>query len=161
MGLRRQHVDLADGFISVSASAVEVGGAITLARTKSAAGVRTVGIPPVIMPELSEHLRWAGGWAGWPGVRWAEGATPRRSNFARSWSAASRRARTKGTAVPDGLHFHDLRHTANGFASNVACLKELMARLGHSTTQAALIDQRAQRDRARQFPDVCPRREAA
>jgi hypothetical protein len=44
-----------------------------------------------------------------------------------------------GTPLPDGLHFHDLRHTANGFASNVASLKELMARMGHSTTRAALI----------------------
>ena len=53
--------------------------------------------------------------------------------------------------MPDGLHFHDLRHTANGFASNVASLKELMARMGHSTTRAALIYQHAQRDREREI----------
>ena len=49
------------------------------------------------------------------------------------------------------LHVHDLRHTANGFASNVASLKELMARMGHSTTRAALIYQHAQLDREREI----------
>jgi integrase len=63
-----------------------------------------------------------------------KGATPRRSNFARVWSAALAQAVKDGTPLPDGLHFHDLQHTANGFASNVANLKELMARMGHSTT---------------------------
>lgn len=83
-----------------------------------------------------------------------KGATPRRSNFARAWSAALSRARVKGTPVPDGLHFHDLRHTANGFESDVASLKELMARMGHSTTRAALIYQRAQRDHEREIADA-------
>ena len=47
-----------------------------------------------------------------------------------------------------GLHFHDLRH-AGGTLTAVAgaTLKELMARLGHSSVRAALIYQHATRDR--------------
>jgi hypothetical protein len=48
--------------------------------------------------------------------------------------------------TPD-LHFHDLRHTGGNLAAATgASLKELMARLGHSSTRAALIYQHATRD---------------
>lgn len=47
-----------------------------------------------------------------------------------------------------GVHFHDLRHTGGTLATATgASLKELMARLGHSSTRAALIYQHATRDR--------------
>jgi integrase len=46
------------------------------------------------------------------------------------------------------VHFHDLRHTGGTLAAATgASLKELMARLGHSSTRAALIYQHATRDR--------------
>ena len=62
-------------------------------------------------------------------------------------------AASNAVASP-GFHFHDLRHTANGFASDVASLRELMARMGHSTTRAALIYQHAQLDRERAIADA-------
>ena len=47
-----------------------------------------------------------------------------------------------------GVHFYDLRHTGGTLAAATgASLKELMARLGHSSTRAALIYQHATRDR--------------
>jgi integrase len=47
-----------------------------------------------------------------------------------------------------GLHFHDLRHTGGTLAAATgATLKELMARLGHSSTRAAMIYQHATRNR--------------
>ena len=46
-----------------------------------------------------------------------------------------------------GVHFYDLRHTGGTLAATGASLKELMARLGHSSTRAALIYQHATRDR--------------
>ena len=71
-----------------------------------------------------------------------KGARLRRSNFHRIWVKACLAA-----GVPD-LHFHDLRHTGGTLAAATgASLKELMARLGHSSTRAALIYQRATRDR--------------
>jgi integrase len=46
------------------------------------------------------------------------------------------------------LHFHDLRHTGGTLsAASGATLKELMARLGHSSVRAAMIYQHATRDR--------------
>jgi integrase len=46
------------------------------------------------------------------------------------------------------LHFHDLRHTGGALsAATGATLKELMARLGHSSVRAAMIYQHATRDR--------------
>jgi integrase len=46
------------------------------------------------------------------------------------------------TAGLTGFHFHDLRHTGNTLAGAAgASLRELMERMGHSTTRAALIYQ--------------------
>jgi integrase len=48
------------------------------------------------------------------------------------------------------LHFHDLRHTGNTLvAESGASPKELMRRMGHSNTRAAMIYQHAtdKRDR--------------
>jgi integrase len=54
------------------------------------------------------------------------------------WSTA-----VAATGVP-GLHFHDLRHTGNTIAARTgASTKELMARMGHDSSQAALIYQHA------------------
>jgi integrase len=49
--------------------------------------------------------------------------------------------------LPD-LRFHDLRHTGGTLsAATGASLKELMARLGHSSVRAAMIYQHATSDR--------------
>ena len=49
--------------------------------------------------------------------------------------------------IPDA-HFHDLRHTGGTLAATTgATPKELMTRLGHSSTRAAMIYQHATRDR--------------
>jgi len=59
----------------------------------------------------------------------------RRSNFSQAWRDATE------TANLTGFHCHDLRHTGNTLASCAAgaSLHELMERMGHSTTRAALI----------------------
>jgi integrase len=152
MGLRRRHVDLEGGFLEIRGSLVEDGRDLTLDRTKSEAGVRVVGVPAVLVPELRRHLD-EHAEAGPNGRVFVgpKGATPRRSNFNRAWSAALARAEADGTAMPQGLHFHDLRHTANGFAADAASLKELMTRMGHSTARAALIYQHARRDREKEI----------
>jgi integrase len=71
-----------------------------------------------------------------------KGAPLRRSNFRPIWNAACAEA-----GMP-GLLFHDLRHVGGTLAAATgASLKELMARLGHSSTRAAMIYQYATRDR--------------
>jgi integrase len=63
------------------------------------------------------------------------GTLLRRNNFRRrAWLNAL------ATAGLPGIHFHDLRHTGNHLtAASGANLRELMARMGHSSTRAALI----------------------
>ncbi|WP_396685204.1 tyrosine-type recombinase/integrase [Microbispora sp. KK1-11] len=59
--------------------------------------------------------------------------------------------------LPD-LHFHDLRHVGNTLAAaSGASLKELMARMGHASTRAALIYQHATRDRDRVIAEALGR----
>ncbi|MFY1689025.1 tyrosine-type recombinase/integrase [Plantactinospora sp. WMMB782] len=54
------------------------------------------------------------------------------------WSAAV------GKLGVPGLHFHDLRHTGNSLAARTgASIRELMARMGHDSPQAAMIYQHA------------------
>ena len=53
-----------------------------------------------------------------------------------------------------GVHFHDLRHTGGTLTATAgATTKELMPRLGHSGTRAAMIYQRATRDRDKSIAD--------
>jgi integrase len=63
------------------------------------------------------------------------GAPLRHSNFYRRVWVKAREL----VGVPD-VHFHDLRHTGNTLTVTAgANLRELMARMGHSSTRAALI----------------------
>jgi len=111
-----------------------------------------VGLPAVVVPELRSQLAtWSEAGPNGRVFVGPKGSTPRRSNFNRAWIASLVRAEAKGTALPEGLHFHDLRHTANELAASSASVKELMARMGHSTARAALIYQRARRDREREI----------
>ncbi|MEU7008393.1 tyrosine-type recombinase/integrase [Streptomyces sp. NPDC046332] len=75
--------------------------------------------------------------------RGPRGGLLRRTNFRDDWTAA----RTKA-GVSGDVHFHDLRHTGNTLASSAgASTRELMTRMGHSTTRAALIHQHMTSDR--------------
>ncbi|MEV5009108.1 hypothetical protein [Streptomyces sp. NPDC055692] len=52
------------------------------------------------------------------------------------------------------MHFHDLRHTGNTPASTAgATTRELMTRMGHSSSRAALIYQHMTSDRDRAIAD--------
>ena len=114
-----------------------------LAPPKSDAGRRTVAIPRPLVEELERHLAAYVG-AGSDAVVFTtpEGMPLDRTNFRqRVWLPATA---TTGVVAT----FHDLRHCAATLAAITgATTKELMARLGHSTQQAALIYQHATADR--------------
>jgi site-specific recombinase XerC len=99
--------------------------------------------PGEIVGELSWHLeRFAE--PGADGVVFVGplGGRLRRSNFRDLWLLALK------DAGIDGLHLHDLRHTSNTMAAVTgASLRELMERMGHSSSRAAMIYQHASRDR--------------
>ena len=147
--LRRHNLDLGGGFVRVAGSTSEVRGVLIEGRTtKSRAGVHEVGVPAAIVPDLREHLR-----------RWSErgpqgrvfvgprGGRLLRSNYSRYWNEAVEKAGLGQL----GLHFHDLRHTANSFVASSASLRELMTRMGHASPRAALIYQHASREREREI----------
>ena len=70
------------------------------------------------------------------------GGRLRRKNFRKFWVRAR-----DSVGLPD-LHFHDLRHTGNTMAAaQGASLRELMERMGHTSSRAALIYQHATRER--------------
>ena len=75
----------------------------------------------------------------------------RRSNFRRrTWLTALKKAELPA------VHFHDLRHTGNTLTSKTAGanLRELMARMGHSSTRAALIYLHSTDERQREIADA-------
>ena len=117
---------------------------------KSAAGKRVVSFPPEIVPDLRIHLdRYAE--VGPRGLVFVgpKGGQLRRQNFRPIWVKACADA-----GIP-GVHFHDLRHTGGTAAAITgATIKELMARLGHSSPRAAMIYQHATRDRDKAIADA-------
>ena len=150
-GLTRANVDVDARLIRVRETVVELkDGSRSFGPPKSAAGVRNVSIPEFILGDVRWHLeRFAEpGPAGhlFIGER---GALLRRTTFTKVWE----RARAE-VGLP-AVHFHDLRHTGNTLAAATgASLAELMARMGHSSTRAAIIYQHATSDRDKVIADA-------
>ncbi|GAA3843143.1 hypothetical protein GCM10022226_77670 [Sphaerisporangium flaviroseum] len=148
--LRRKHVDLDARTVRVVASTTELkDGSVTIGPPKSMAGLRTVTLPATVNAELRAHLdRYTGPDEEAFVFVGAKGTMLRRPTFSRTW----RKALTN--AGLSGFHFHDLRHTGNKFASQSgATLRELMNRMGHSTTRAASIYLHAEGERDRVIAD--------
>lgn len=71
------------------------------------------------------------------------GKIPTRTTLNRHWRKAARSA-----GLPEGVHFHDLRHAAGTLAAQVgATTRELMSRIGHASPQTALRYQHAAEER--------------
>jgi hypothetical protein len=135
VGLRRHRVDLSAGTVQVAEQVTEVNGEFRRGAPKSEAGLRSVALPRFVVKALKEHLAtWAEPGAAGLVFPAAEGGWMRRSNFRRRvWLPT-----TKAVGV-EGLRFHDLRHSAATLAAAAgATTKELMARIGHSTHEAAI-----------------------
>jgi integrase len=145
--LRRMDIDLSDEVIRVRRAVVRLDDGFKETTPKSDAGVRDVAIPPHLLPALEDHLAKHVGKQRdsllFPAVHggYLAPATLYRQ-FYRARDAASR---------PD-LRFHDLRHSGAVLAAATgATLAELMARLGHSTPQAAMRYQHAAAGRDREI----------
>ncbi|MEV6109883.1 tyrosine-type recombinase/integrase [Streptomyces sp. NPDC051940] len=151
IGLHRRDIDTRAATIRVRRAVTELQDGTRLVKApKSDAGRRTVGIPAVLLDEITAHLeKYAEHGADGRVFIGAQRATPRRNHFNRVWRAACAEAGIRG------LRFHDLRHTSNTLAAAAgASTRELMARMGHSTMRAALIYQHAASERERLIRDA-------
>ncbi len=101
-------------------------------------------MPHAVRAELVKHLaEFVGPEDGALLFTGKKGFAVRRPNFAQlsKWTKV-----VAGLGLK-GLHFHDLRHAGNVWASKAGMsTKDLMARMGHDDMRAALIYQRATSD---------------
>ncbi|VBA43073.1 Putative prophage phiRv2 integrase [Mycobacterium innocens] len=157
-GLRRGELfALTRADVAADGSALRVNKAVTFRHGKFEAGPtktkesnRTVTVPPHLRPVIAAHLRSHVGEAKTAllfadpvtGGFYAEGRY--RTPFFNARQAIGK----------DDLHFHDLRHCGGVLAALTgATLKELMARLGHTTSGTAMRYQHVAAGRADMLAD--------
>ena len=129
MTIDRRYVELEDN-------------SLVLDTPKSAAGVRTVHLPPHLLAELQAHLSAHPDPASSLGFTTGLGRPLTRGVFRTTWVKAR-----NSVGLP-AFRVHDLRLTGNTLAAATgASTKELMARMGHASRRAALIYQHATADR--------------
>lgn len=136
-----------DAVLRIERAVVRTVGGFEVTTPKSDAGVRDVAIPPHLAPAVREHLsKYVGHQRDallFPAV--SGGHLAPATLYRRFYTARSKANR-------DDLRWHDLRHSGAVLAAATgATLAELMARLGHSTPQAAMRYQHAAQGRDRQI----------
>jgi integrase len=145
--LRRGDIDVSQEVIRIRRAAVRIKGVYTVTTPKSDASIRDVSIPPHIIPLIEQHL------AEHVGSKRDSLLFPNEtgehlqpSTLYRHWY------RARAIAGRPDLRWHDLRHSGAVLAAATgATLAELMARLGHSTPQAALRYQHVAQGRDREI----------
>lgn len=146
--LRRGDIDFSQEIIRIRRAAVRTnGGTFAVTTPKSDAGIRDVAIPPHIIPQVEAHLsKYVDGKHDSLLFAADNGGHLQPSTLYRHWY------RARDIAGRSDLRWHDLRHSGAVLAAATgASLAELMARLGHSTPQAAMRYQHAAQGRDRQI----------
>lgn len=143
LGLERRDVNVLHATVTVERTAHEVGGRLELGPPKTAAGVRTVSVPPHVLPEFERHLLvFVGPEPSAPLLTGQKGGRLGRHPLNTAWTTAR-----DAVGRPE-IHFHDLRGAGLTWAATQgATTRELMARVGHASPVAALRYQHATRDR--------------
>jgi integrase len=118
-------------------------GTLVVGPPKTEAGRRTIAIPPHVVPELVAHLDQFVTLDPESLVFTGEKGGPVRPHvLQKAWVKA------KAATGLESFHLHDLRHAGNTWAAATgASTKELMARMGHANSAAALRYQHATADR--------------
>lgn len=145
-GLTRGHIDLGRNELRVEqALSFEKGVGPVLGPPKSQAGYRTVVIPAPITVRLAAHMdEFTDAERDALVFTSVKGSPLLNRYFQDSWTMAK-----KAAGVEPQVRFHDLRHLAGTTAASAgASLRELMARMGHASSDASLryLDASARRD---------------
>jgi integrase len=142
--LRRKDIDTTNGVVKIRRAVVRAEREVYVDEPKSDAGARNVHVPPHLLPMLKQHLR-DHAQIGRDGLLFyavRSGAQLPHSTLT-YWFTKAREAAGR----PD-LTAHALRHTGAVLAAQSgATLKELMARLGHTTPAMAMRYQHASDER--------------
>ncbi len=145
LGLERRHVNLLRSLVTIEQQEHQLrNGLLVLGPPKSDAGRRTIAVPAFLVAELEGHLeQYTAPQPEARVFRGERGGSLRRHVVQKYWIAAR-----STTNLPDNFRLHDLRHTANTLAAATgASTKELMHRMGHASSQAAIRYQHATRER--------------
>lgn len=139
IALTRADIDPKRQTITVRKGVTRVNGEVVVGKTKTRGSVRTVTVPPFLFEfgmidrHLTDHVGEGKDALIFPA---RHGGYMNHSSLNKVWYPA------RAKAGREDLHFHDLRHTHATLAAQTgATLAELMARLGHTTVQAAMIYQ--------------------
>jgi integrase len=141
--LRRKDIDLKRGVLHIRRGVVYNDGAFIVDTPKTVAGKRTVAIPPHLHAMITRHLH-DHAQIGKEGLLFygVKGGQLSHSSLLWQFNQAAERAGR------EDLTPHALRHTGAVLAAQSgATLKELMARLGHTTPDMAMRYQHASADR--------------
>ncbi|SCX15301.1 tyrosine-type recombinase/integrase [Mycolicibacterium fluoranthenivorans] len=140
-------ITIHEGVVHVERAVVRAEGGFVVGDPKSDAGTRDVAVPPHLVPVLQVHLdTHVAASADALLFPAAHGGHLAPATLYRQFYKA------RAAASRTDLRFHDLRHSGAVLAAQTgATLAELMARLGHSTPQAAMRYQHAAQGRDRQI----------
>lgn len=146
LALARDDIDLAAGTVRIDRAAVFVKGRRIVKAPKSEAGRRKVTLPGFVVEDLTHHL--------------AQHAEPGPTGLVfvgekgapLSPSTLNKEFRKAREAAGLTITIHELRHTAGTMAAQLgSTTKEIMARLGQSSPQAAMRYQHAAEDHDREL----------
>jgi len=147
-GLRVRDLDLDAGVVHVRQAVVRLKGQLLIGPPKTNAGIRSVAIPPHLLPALRA-------WAGQQPTRGRDALLfPAGDGRSPLNDSVLRTAHDKGKVAIDmpGLTIHGLRHTSATLAAQLgATLAELQARIGHSTPNMAMRYQHVAAERDAQL----------
>ena len=134
MGLRRSDLDLAAGTLRVANNLVEVGGQLHEGPPKTAAGQRTMRLPPSLVTELVDHLdRFAGD-------TYVFAASSGGSLHAQDWRKLHWHPAVEAAQLSP-LRAHDLKHTGVAFLAAAGVdPSEIARRAGHGSVAFTYAD---------------------
>jgi len=155
-GLTRRHIDLANRTVRVDQALSFIRGkGPTLGPPKSAAAHRTVTVPSRVADLLTDHVEaFVEGDPEALIFTSVKGSPLVNRYFAPYWKRALLAAE-----LPETTRFHDLRHLAGTSAATAgASLREIMARMGHASSDASLRYLKASERRDAEIADAIEQR---
>ena len=145
LGLERRHVDIMHRTLAVEQQQQQLkNGTLIVGPPKTEAGRRLVSLPDQVVGELEVHLALHVASGKRARLFVGEKGGPLRPHVLQKYWVLARGA----AGLSHDFTFHDLRHTAHTLAAQSgATTKELMYRMGQSSSSAAMRYQHATRER--------------